>query len=341
MKRLLIAVAVLMLASLSAWSQVKEIKLATIAPAGSSWDKITNRMNDELKAKSGGKLVFRIYPGGTQGDEKDVVRKMRIKQIHAGGFTGNGLGQIAPQVRVLELPFLYANADQVDYVISNMTQPMEGFLSKGNPPVVLLGWAEAGFVYIYSNKPIQKLSDLSGTKIWQWEGDPLASATFSTLGVAPVPLAITDVMTALSTNMIEAVYAPPLGALALQWASKVKYLTDLPIVNSMGALVMLRSEFDKLTSAEQKTLREVTAKYSREIVTETRKDNALALEQIKKLGVRIVSVDPKERELIEQTAKKVWADQVGKLYSADQLSAVQRLVAEAQAKGHSAAAQLH
>ncbi|MBI2083974.1 MAG: TRAP transporter substrate-binding protein DctP [Deltaproteobacteria bacterium] len=322
------------------WSQTTEIKLATIAPAGSSWDKITTKMNEELKTKSGGKLSFKIYPGGTQGDEKDVVRKMRIKQIHAGGFTGNGLGQIAPQIRVLELPFLYKTPQEIDYVTGKMGSQMEAVLSKGNPPVVLLGWAEAGFVYIYSNKPIKKLTDLKGTKVWQWEGDPLAAATFASLGVAPVPLAITDVMTALSTNMIEAVYVPPLGCLALQWCSKVKYMTDLPVVNSMGALVMLQSEYNKLSPDQQKILREVTAKYTREIVDQTRKDNLQAVEETKRLGVQIVSVDEKDRQEIMDAAKKVWTDQAGKLYTAEQLLTIQKLVAEV-TKGHSASAQLH
>lgn len=328
LKRTLSILGLLILVSVPAWAQTTEIKLATIAPAGSSWDKITTRMNDELKVKSGGKLSFRIYPGGTQGDEKDVVRKMRIKQIHAGGFTGNGLGQIAPQIRVLELPFLYHSSQEIDYVTAKMGSQMETVLGKGNPPVVLLGWAEAGLVYIYSNKPIGKLSDLKGTKVWQWEGDPLAAATFASLGVAPVPLAITDVMTALSTNMIEAVYVPPLGCLALQWCSKVKYMTDLPVVNAMGALVMLQSEFNKLSPVHQKLLREVTAKYAREIVDQTRKDNLQAIEEIKRLGVRIVAVDEKDRQEIIDLAKKVWIDQAGKLYTAEQLATVQKIVAE-------------
>ncbi|MBI4373364.1 MAG: TRAP transporter substrate-binding protein DctP [Deltaproteobacteria bacterium] len=330
----------LVLSVSTAWAQTTDIKLATIAPAGSSWDKITTKMNEELKTRSGGKLSFRIYPGGTQGDEKDVVRKMRIKQIHAGGFTGNGLGQIAPQVRVLELPFLYSSPQEIDYVTNKMGSQMEAVLLKGNPSVVLLGWAEAGFVYIYSNKPIKKISDLKGTKVWQWEGDPLAAATFASLGVAPVPLAITDVMTALSTNMIEAVYAPPLGALALQWASKVKYVTDLPVVNAMGALVMLQSEFSRLPADQRKLLKEVTTKYAREIVEQTRKDNLQATLEMKRLGVQTVSVDEKDRREITETAKKVWTEQAGKLYTAEQLTAIQRLVAEA-AKGNSASAQLH
>lgn len=339
MKKL--ATAVLLLAASTAWGEAKEIKLATIAPAGSSWDKITTQMNEELKAQSGGKLAFRIYPGGTQGDEKDVVRKMRIRQIHAAGFTGNGLGQINSQIRVLELPFLYQSADEIDHVTGKVKGEMEGVLARGNPPVILLGWAEAGFVYIYSNKPITKLAHLKGTKVWQWEGDPLAAATFQSLGVSPVPLAITDVMTALSTKMVEAVYAPPLGALALQWASKVKYMTDLPIVNSMGALVMLKSEYEKLPPDQQKTLKAVTEKYCRQMVTQTRADNLQAVEEMKRLGVQVVKVETKDQEEIVNAAKKVWSGQAGKLYTPAQLTTVQSLVAEVRPKTQGAAAQLH
>ena len=329
------------LVSTSVVAQTKEIKLATIAPAGSSWDNITTRMNEVLKARSGGKLAFRVYPGGTQGDEKDVIRKMRIGQIHAGGFTGNGLGMVSPAFRVLEIPFLYKSAEDIDYVEEKMRPEMEALFLKGNPPVVLLGWAEAGSIYIYSNRPVRSLKDLQGMKVWQWEGDPLAAETFKNLGVTPIPLAVTDVMTALSTNMIEAAYAPPLGALALQWVSKVKYMTDLSVTSSLGGLVMLKSEYDKLSPDQQKILKEVTTKYCREIVTQTRRDNLQSIEEIKRLGIQVITPETKDTDEFIAAAKKTWVNLVGKLYSQDQLNRVQALVAESQGKKPSASAQLH
>ncbi|MBI3541145.1 MAG: TRAP transporter substrate-binding protein DctP [Deltaproteobacteria bacterium] len=309
----------------SIWGQAapKKIKMATIAPAGSSWDKITNDLNTELQQKTGGKLALQVYPGGTQGDETAVVRKIRAGQLDAAGFTGFGLGQIAPSVIVLEIPFLFKDAADIDARTSKITPTLEKALSAGNPPVELLGWAEAGFVYMMSNKPIAKLADLKGIKMWMWEGDPLAEAMFSAMNVTPIQLSIADVLTSLKTKMIEGVYAPPMGAVALQWASNVKYITDMPLVNSIGALVVSKAAFSKLPPDQQKILKEVAAKYCRQIIEQTRKDNDAAMASLLKLGVQKVTVADADRAEMMKISKDVGQKLVGKLYSQELLSMVQ------------------
>ncbi len=316
--------AVGMLLSAVSWGQVKEIKCATIAPAGSSWDKIFVAMNEELKQRTNGQVAFKIYSGGVQGDEKAVVQKIRSGQLGCGGLTGFGLGMIASSVRVLEIPFLFKSAGDIDSKTAAVQPKLASALGSGNPPVELLGWAEAGFVYIMSNKPIAKLADLKGVKMWQWEGDPLAAAMFSEMAVTPVQLSIADVLTSLQTNMIEGVYAPPMGAVALQWASKVKYITDLPLTNSIGALVVAKSEMAKLSADQQKILREVGSKYCRQIVEQTRRDNEAALASIVKLGVQKVAVAEADKQQLMGISKTVGQKLVGQLYSADLLAAVQQ-----------------
>lgn len=314
---------ILTLLPLAAFGQAKEIKLATLAPAGSSWDKIVSAMNDELKQKTNGQVQLKVYAGGVQGDEKAVVQKMRSGQLNAGGLTGFGLGMIAPAVRVLEVPFLFKNSADIDAKTASVTPKLEEALNAGNPKVELLGWAEAGFVYILSNKPIVKLADMKGIKMWMWEGDPMAEALYNALGVVPIQLSIADVLTSLQTNMIEAVYAPPMAAVALQWASKVKYITDLPIVNSIGALVVNKSDFSKLTPDQQKLLKEVGKKYCRQIVEQTRKDNEAALASMQTLGLKKVTVTDADRQDLMKVAGGVGKSLVGKLYSQDLLAAVQ------------------
>ena len=327
MKKIMLAVlgalSLSMGVSVNAWSQAKEIKCATIAPAGSAWDKIFVAMNEELKQRTNGQVTFKIYAGGVQGDEKAVVQKIRSGQLACGGLTGFGLGMIASPVRVLEVPFLFTNASDIDGRTAKVTPQLASALSSGNPPVELIGWAEAGFVYIMSNKPIAKLSDLKGVKMWMWEGDPMAEAMFSSMNVTPIQLSIADVLTSLQTGMIEGVYAPPMGAVALQWASKVKYITDLPLVNSIGALVVAKSEFNKLSGEQQKILKEVGAKYCRQIVEQTRRDNVAALASLEKLGVKKVPVAEADKQELMNISKDVGQKLVGKLYTADLLTAVQ------------------
>jgi TRAP-type transport system periplasmic protein len=220
------------------------IKFATVAPEGSTWIKQLRKLDKDIRKKSGGRLGLRVYAGGIAGDELDVLKKIRIGQIHCAAFSGVGFGQILPMVRVLDLPFLFRSYEETDLVHRKM-RPLfaDAFRKRG---FELISWAEVGNAHLFSKKPVRKVKDLSGLKVWAWAGDPIAKETFSAMGVNPIPLAITDVTTALNTGMIDTVYAPPLGALALQWHTSMNYMTSLPLAHSTGAILISSKYFKKL-----------------------------------------------------------------------------------------------
>ena len=148
------------------------IKFATLAPDGSTWMKAVRQFTVEASSRTGDRIKFKIYAGGVQGDEKDVVRKIRLGQLQAGGFTGVGIGEIAPEARLLDTPFLFKNAREIDYVYKTFDADFRKiFESRG---YVLLGWAEVGNVNVFSNTPVTRPEDLRNVKIWLWEGDPIA-----------------------------------------------------------------------------------------------------------------------------------------------------------------------
>ncbi len=303
-----------------------EIKFSVLAPEGSTWVNIMKEMDKELQTASGGKLALKIYPGGVSGDEKDVIRKMRIGQVHGAGFTGVGLGDIVPSVRVLELPMLFKNYQEVDYVRNKLSKDFEAqFDQKG---FVLLGWAEAGFVNIFSNKPIKSKADMQGTKWWAWEGDPLVKVMYESLGIVPIPLALPDVLTSLQTKLIDAVYGPPLGIVALQWFTKTKYMTDLNLANSTGAMIITKAEFAKLPADQQNLLKTTAAKYSNKLIQSIRQDNAKSIATLKSTGIQSVQVAPADQAELQKSADEVRPKLVGKLYSQDLLNKVQSYLDE-------------
>jgi TRAP-type C4-dicarboxylate transport system substrate-binding protein len=206
--------------------------------------KSMRRLDVTLREKTGGKLGFLFYAGGVAGDELDVLKKIRIGQIHCAAFSGVGFGQILPMVRVLDLPFLFRDLKEADAVHRELFGLFgEEFRKKG---FELLAWAEVGNVHLFSRQPIRTLSDLRALKVWTWQGDPIAKETFAAAGVRPIPLVITDVTTGLNTGMIDTVYAPPLGALALQWHTATKYMTAWPLVHATGALLISSESYKKL-----------------------------------------------------------------------------------------------
>jgi TRAP-type C4-dicarboxylate transport system substrate-binding protein len=224
-KKLICLIAVLWIIALLPGLSVGKpviLKLATLAPEGSPWMKTFDEVNLELESRTEGAVKMRAYPGGVMGDDQAVLRKMRINQIHMAGITGLGLGTICNEVIALGSPFLFQSYDEVDHVLALVTGRLEKVLREKG--FILLGWTEIGFVYMMSNKPIATLDDLQGAKVWMPEGDPVSQAVFQKIGVSPVPLGIADVLLALQTRLVDVVYGPPLGAIALQWHTKVNRL---------------------------------------------------------------------------------------------------------------------
>ena len=301
------------------------IKFATVAPEGSTWIKGMREVDKELREKSGGRLGLRIYPGGIAGDEIDVLKKIRIGQIQCAAFSGVGFGQILPMVRVLDLPFLFRNDEEADKVHKELTPFFASeFEKKG---FELLAWGEVGNVHIFSKAPIRKVEDFAGLKVWAWSGDPIAKETFAAMGVNPIPLAITDVTTGLNTGMIDTVYAPPIGALALQWQANLQYMTALPFVHSTGAILISLKYYQKLPKDLAELLKTTLVKAMAEMTTELRKQSTEAVEIIKKSGLEITPMpEGDDLQAFYAVNGKVARDLTGQIYPRELLERVYRIL---------------
>ncbi len=258
-------------------------KFATLAPIGSTWMNIINDWANEVEKESKGRLRFKLYGGGVSGDEPDVLRKIRFGQLQGAALTGHGIGYIYSPARVLEIPFLFRSYDEVDYVRARlMPEIRAGFHQNGYE---LLGWMEIGFIQLFSQAPIYSIEDMKNRRIWLWQGDPLGAAFFTASGLSPVPLPITEVFTSLSTGLIDTTISPPLGAIALQWFTKTPYMTDIPIMDGIGGLLVSRQFFDRLPKDLQDLLRRTGEKTGERLLVDTRRDNAKSLAVLKQHGV--------------------------------------------------------
>jgi len=280
------------------------LKFATLAPPGSTWMNLLQEWDRTVQERSGGRLEFKFYPGGVQGDEPDVIKKMRFGQLHGGAFTGYGIGQMYSPARVLELPFLFQSTAEVDALREAFTPEFEqGFRDHGYR---LLGWMEVGPVYFFSQYPVEDFDDLKQRRIWLWQGDALGAALFRAGELAPVPLSITDVFTSLSTGLIDTVYCTPLAAIALQWFTKTPYMTNVPMTTGMGALVVSNGFFDTLPPDLQALLEETGRATGRKLIETTRADNSRSVEVLKEEGIQIVmqpgSVDWRELTALRDRA---------------------------------------
>ncbi len=272
------------------------LKFATLAPQGSTWMNIISDWAKQVEKESQGRLRFKLYPGGVSGDEPDVLRKIRFGQLQGAAFTGHGIGHIYSAARIFEIPYMFRDAQEIDAVRAQFMPEIEAGFRKND--YELLGWMEVGFLRFFSKQPISTLDDLKKKRIWLWQGDPVGIAFFNASGISPVPLPLTDVYTSLSTGLIDTTIAPPLGAIAFQWFTKTPYMSEVPLSNGIGGLLVSRAFFTQLPADLQTLLLKTGKQTSARLITETRADNEKSLTVLRQNGVKTTlawkDVDEKE-----------------------------------------------
>lgn len=305
---------------------VTQIRFATVVPEGTSWLNEMRKLAQDIKEKTNGEVELKIYDSSKMGDELDVLRKMRSGQIHAGAFSGFGLGAVDSAIRVMELPFLFHSNEEVDFVYKKMYPVFSKRYEAKD--MILLGTGEAGAVNIYSKNPIRSQKDLSEQKMWVWEGDPLALAFFKAAEVSPVPLPITEVITGLQTGMINGVYTPPIGAIGFQWWTKVSYMTTPNLNNATGGMLMTKKAWQTLSPKNQTIVKEAAQRAGERITSITRIDNEQAIVKLKQNNIKFAEVDAASMEQFKKISEDVRKKLIGKLYDANVLKQVEDALAE-------------
>ena len=324
MKRLSWLVFILGFSVTSLLGQEFTIKFATVAPVGTSWMNIMKEYDAAVRKESGGRLGFKIYGNSVQGDEKVVLRKIKAGQLHSGGFTGVAMGEIASKVRILDSPFLFRTYDEIDYIYDQYDTEFRQAFEEGG--YVLLGWAEVGFVHVFTNVRVAKPQEMKSLKMWSWEGDPIAETLFREFDINPIPLALTDVMTSLQTGLIDAFYASTYAALTLQWYTRAKYMINVRLADAAGAVLLSKKYYDKLPSELQEILLRNGRTYFKRMTELSRKDNANAIDIMKKRGISLIEASPADYQYYTETCRSARRRLVGRVYSEDFLNRIEKTI---------------
>jgi TRAP-type C4-dicarboxylate transport system substrate-binding protein len=300
------------------------IKMGTLAPEGSSWMKTFNTLNTEVMKKTESKVQFRIYPGGVLGDEMDMLRKLKIGQIQGVALTSAGLSTLFKEMDVLQIPFLFQTHEEVDSVLKKM----DPFFRKGfeDNGYILLGWFDAGFVYLMSTLPISSVADLKKAKVWIWEESPMSKAIFDEAGVKAIPLTVPDVLVGLQTGLVDVVYAPPTGAISLQWFTKIKYLTDVPLVYLAGGVVVKKDIFKQISQSSQNFILESFQQHLDQLKIITRNENRDAVKVMVKNGVKIITPSKDQIDEYKRLSNKALGHIRGQTFSNKVLDEVTSLL---------------
>lgn len=268
-------------------------------------------------------MLVRSYPGAIMGDERDMLRKMRRGRLDGAALTGTGLGQIIPQLRVLEMPLLFKSIDEVEMARDAIAADLLRGLREGG--FELLGWGEIGWIRYFAQHELRTPAQLRSVRFWAWADDPLAQAIIKHFGMNAAQLAIQDVLPALQTGLIAGVYGSPYTTLALQWHTKLRYYSRARIAYGIGALVLTRKALARLTVAQRRILRAEAQRFSRLHIAQVRRENRAALAQLRKIGLRPVLRDEELRRELRRLAPRVWRSLAGRLFTPALLQRVIKL----------------
>jgi TRAP-type C4-dicarboxylate transport system substrate-binding protein len=308
MKKILLSITLLFLGA-PAFSAVT-LKIATATPDGTQWMTDMRASAKEIKERTDGRVVIKYYGGGIKGSDAKVLGQIRIRQLQGGAFTPSALSSLYSDLNLYGMPLVFDSEEEVAFVRSQMDARIQQGLEDAG--FVNFGFASSGFASIMSSTPVKSLADLKGKRVWVPEGDSISYKSMEALSLNPVTLPLTDVLTGLQTGLIDIVAIPPIVALVLQWHTKVKYVTQLPLVYSFGYMAVDKKTFDKISDDDKAIVREIMTatyeKFDRDNPIENRK----AFDSLIKSGIERVALDQAElakvRELLLVSNRKLGVD---------------------------------
>jgi len=274
------------------------LKIATVTPEGTQWMKDMRASATEIKERTEGRVQIKYYGGGIMGNDTKVLGRIRIGTLQGGAFTPVALAGQYPDLNLYGLPLIFDSEEEAAYVRERMDDKLRKGLEEAG--FVSFGFATGGFAILMSNSPVDELDDLKGKKVWVPEGDTVSYDSMAALSLSPVTLPLTDVLTGLQTGLIDIVAMSPIGALVLQWHTKVKYITELPLVYTMGFMAIDKRAFNKISAADQAIFREVMEDSYRKFDKANLDDNHGARDALINSGIESVPYDEAEYQAIRK-----------------------------------------
>lgn len=305
----------------SAAESATVLRFASLVPPGSPFMKVLKAWNRSVQEQTEGRVQLRFYSGGSQGDERDYVRKMRAGQLDAAAISSIGLGMLARPILVLSAPGVIHNYEELGRVQKSLSPRFEQMIDEAG--FQLLAWGTSGEVRLFSKQRIEAPDDLKKVRPWAWKDDPIFTEFLRVIGANPVRLGIGEVYGGLQTGMIDVVPCSAVAVVALQWHTQLAYMTNDTGGIILGATIVKNDKFETLSPEDQETLRQTARRAGKFLDELARRDDVTAYRSLLKRGV--VEVDISAHEQAWETAgAQTRENLVGRVYSRSLLEATQR-----------------
>ncbi len=288
----LAAVALCAMIALAPVAVAKTLKVATVSPDGSAWMKVLREAGEEVQAATEGRVKLRYYPGGTQGDDTSVLRRMRAGQLHGGVLLTSAFSNIYGDLQAYNLPMIFRDLAEVDAVREKLDPVINaGFREHG---FVSFGLAEVGMAYPMSTKRARTVEEARRLKVWIPQGDVGSARILEAFGIPPIPLPISEVLAGLQTGLIDAVTSPPVAALPLLWHTRLKYVLDLPLVYIYGTFVVSARSLRGIPEDDLATLERIMGEAVARVDRVNRADHDAARRTLEEQGLEFIALTAQE-----------------------------------------------
>jgi TRAP-type C4-dicarboxylate transport system substrate-binding protein len=288
-------------------------KFATLAPDGVGWARhIKGVVLPAVKDVMQGDMAIQVYWGGVMGDEPEYIQKMRINQLQGAGFTGSGAALVCPEITILELPFLFNNYKEVDFIKSRMSATFDGlFRERG---FFMLALVDQDFDQIYGlHKPIAKAEDFQGVRFVEWYG-VLEAEMLKMLGARPITVGVPEISSATRQGVVDAAIGPGLWVVGAQLYTVIKYINPIKIRYSPSVIAVTTGAWDALPDQYQQAYFDIREKVMDEYSRLLRDDNERGLEAMYSYGLTKVETSPRDLEILKAKTRPLWDNMVDKLY---------------------------
>ena len=279
------------------------IKMASPVPENTPWGQCLDQIAADWKRITNGEVEVIIYHNGVAGSEKDVVRSLRLNQIQAAVLSTIGIYEISPEIMTLSCPFLIRNDEELDLVLAGLKGELEEKINSKD--CFTLAWARVGWVKIFSKQPVFVPADLKKQKLGTNAEQAELNQAFKTMGFQMIPVARNDILIALNSGMVDAVYESPIAVGSTQIFGLAKNMASINIAPFMGGIIL-----------NQRAWRSIPDKYKPQLIAATRKSEAELDQSIRGLeddmvktmgnyGLKVNQVSPEQEQL--------WYDEIGKV----------------------------
>ena len=293
------------------WAKKIVIKMATLAPEGTEWHGLLVELGQQWKVVTDGDVRLRIYPGGVVGDERDMIRKMRIGQIHGAAISNEGMTEINPYFTTFYMPMMYQSYDEVDFVRDRLSNELLNKTEENGFKILTM--VDVGWAYWFSTEPIYTPDDLKNNKIFIWAGDYKSAQLYEKHGYQPVPLAMTDVLSGLQTGLITSLGFNPLYVLDQQLFGIADNMLDMKWGNLTAAIIIDLKTWNKIKPEYQESMLSVAKSIGDGFQQKNRYDSDKSVEVMKKYGLKVNTPTPEQVKIWDELIKSMGPDIRGSL----------------------------